>query len=171
MVAPARPMARPLRRSELTAPARRTRPAAPVRPLRLVDDARARAAQKRRRMRAVFILAGLLTVACLFALAVFNAMLVSGQGRIDQLEDQVTAAQAEYSANRLKVAELESPQRVVQAAQRRLGMVPPSDVSYLTPSQAMADDVGPGGRDQQTAAPSGAGSSWAAVKPYLAARP
>ena len=116
-------------------------------------------------MRLIVTVAGLAAAGCLFALAAFNAVLVSGQGRIDRLERQVAEAQAQYSANRLKVAELESPDRIVRVAQERLGMVPPPDVTYLTPSEAVADEVG---RPAEAPATTGESSrSWAAVKPYL----
>lgn len=145
-------------------PARR--PQAPARPrLRVVDDARLVAAHRRRRMRLVVTLAAVGATGCLFLLAAFNAMLVSGQGRLDRLEQQVAEAQSQYSANRLRVAELESPDRIVRVAQDRLGMVPPPDVTYLTPSEAMADEVG---RPQDDPGTTGdGGRSWAAVKPYL----
>ena len=121
-------------------------------------------------MRAVMVLAGVLAAGCLFALAAFNALLVTGQGRIDDLNRRVTEAQAEYSTNRLAVAQLSAPQHVVQVAQQRLGMVPPHGVTYLTPSQAVADEVGPRGTEQPASGDDG-GTQWAAVKPYLADRP
>jgi hypothetical protein len=123
-------------------------------------------------MRLLVVAVGFIVMAALFGLAAFNAMLVSGQDRLDHLEKQVAEAQSEYSANRLKVAQLEAPGHVVQVAQQRLGMVPPPGVTYLTPSQAMADEVGgaPEHTDPKTGK-DGGGTSWAAVKPYLAGRP
>jgi hypothetical protein len=117
------------------------------------------------------VLAAVLAAGCMFALAAFNAVLVTGQGRIDGLDKQVAEAQAQYSASRLRVAELEAPGHVVEVAQRRLGMVPPPHVTYLTPSEAMADEVGPRKGPDQTAPASDGGTSWAAVKPYLGSRP
>ena len=157
-----------------TRPVTRTAPArpAPARPrLRVVNDARVHAAGRQRRVRAVLMLAAVLVAGCMFALAAFNAVLVSGQGRVDALEKQVAEAQAQYSANRLRVAELEAPGHVVAVAQQRLGMVPPPRVTYLTPSETMADEVGPGSGSKQPATSSDNGTSWAAVKPYLGSRP
>lgn len=133
--------------------------------LRVVDDTRLTVAHRRRRTRLVVTLAAAAAAGCLFLLAAFNAMLVSGQGRLDRLELRVAEAQSQYSANRLRVAELESPDRIVRVAQDRLGMVPPPDVTYLTPSEAMANEVG---RPQEASTDTGEGGrSWAAVKPYL----
>jgi len=165
-----RPAPRPrVERAPERAPAKRP-------PLRLVSDARLKAAHRRRRARIIVFLAGVVAAGCLFLLAAFNAMLVTGQGRIDQLQKQVATAQAEYSANRLKVAQLEAPSHVVAVAQQRLGMVPPRDVTYLAPSEAMAAQVqhGTGTATTTSTKSSGktdGGTSWAAVKPYLGGRP
>lgn len=162
------PAAAPVRRRPVPRHERPARPAPPR--LRIVDDARLRAAQRRRRMRLVVAVAAVVTTASLFALAAFNAMLVSGQGRLDQLERSVTEAQSQYSANRLRVAELEAPEHVIEAARDRLGMVPPPEVKYLTPSEPVAEEV----RGTAPATPSpkaDSGTSWAAAKPYLSSRP
>jgi hypothetical protein len=115
-----------------------------------------------------------LAAGILFLVAGFNAMLVTGQSRIDSLQKQVQQAQAQYSASRLQVAELEAPEHIVQAARDKLGMVPPHDVKYLTPSEAMAAQI-EHGQSSATTAPStpkgGGGTSWAATKPYLGATP
>jgi len=123
-------------------------------------------------MRVLMVGVGVVVLAALFGLAAFNAVLVSSQSRLDQLEKDVAEAQSQYSANRLKVAELEAPEHVVEVAQKRLGMVPPPRVTYLTPSQAMADEVGRTPPDSSpTSRGDEGGASWAAVKPYLAGRP
>lgn len=173
IAAPARPRVRtapgPVTRQ--AAPSRRPRPAEPRR-LTLVTDARRREAARRRHMRVLVVAVGFIAMAALFGLAAFNAVLVGGQDRLDRLQKQVAEAQSQYSANRLQVAQLAAPGRVVQVAQQRLGMVPPPGVTYLTPSQAMADEVGgsPERADTKTGE-DGGGTSWAAVKPYLAGRP
>lgn len=171
--APARPRA--VRATAAAAPVRRPRPEAAPQPrprprLRLVDDARLKAAHRRRRTRAILFATGLLATGCLFALAAFNAMLVSGQGRLDSLERRVAEAQSQYSTNRLKVAQLESPDHVVQAAQQRLGMVPPPGITYLSPSEQMAAEAGTTRTTERTA-PDEGDTSWAAAKPYLDGRP
>ena len=164
MVAPvrARPAPRPA-----TRPATRPEP----RRLQLVSDARLRDAARRRRMRLVAVAAGFVVVASLFGLAAGSAMLVSGQDRLDRLQQRVAQAQSQYSTNRLKVAELEAPDHIVKVAQERLGMVPPPGVTYLTPSQALADQVSGAQSRPDTPRRSNGGTSWAAVKPYLAGQP
>jgi hypothetical protein len=118
------------------------------------------------------VAAGVVAIGCLFALAAFNAMLVSGQGRLDGLEQQVAEAQSQYSANRLQVAQLEAPEHVVEVAKKRLGMVPPRGVTYLTPSEAMAAEAGTTATPDRGARTDGDGNtSWAAAKPYLDGRP
>lgn len=163
-------MAAPVRARQ-AAPAQRARPQQPRRQLQLVTDARLRDAARRRRVRMLVVATCVIVVAALFGLAAFNAMLVSGQDRLDGLRQKVTEAQAQYSANRLKVAELEAPGHVVQVAQDRLGMVPPPGVTYLSPSQAMTDEVGGTPAHSEGTGEDDGGTSWAAVKPYLAGRP
>ena len=69
-----------------------------------------------------------LACAGLFAIVGVRVLLAQGQGPVDKLESQVTAAQAENQRLRLDVARLESPSRIVAEAQARLGMVPPAVV-------------------------------------------
>jgi cell division protein FtsL len=140
-------------------------------PLRLVDDARAQAADRRRRARLIAIVGSVVAAGIFFLLAAFNAMLVTGQSRIDELQEQVRQAQAEYSANRLETATLESPEHIVRVATEKLGMVPPSRLNYLTPSEGMAAQVEKGQDPNASAAPSGGDAAWAEAKPYLGATP
>jgi cell division protein FtsB len=151
------------------APERAPRPAARP-PLRLVDDARLRAADRRRRARLVAVVGSILAAGIFFLLAAFNAMLVTGQSRIDDLQKRVQQAQAEYSANRLQVAELEAPGHIADVAKNKLGMVPPSRTTYLTPSRAMAAQV-QHGQDATASASADGGTPWADVKPYLGPTP
>lgn len=159
-------MAAPLRAPGRAAPARRPN-------LRVVDGpTRLTLAQRRRRARLIAVVAAVLAAGLLFLLAAGNAMLVTGQNRIDQLQKEVVAAQARYSENRLAVAQLEAPGHVVDVAQKQLGMVPPPGVTYLSPSEAMAAQVGGGTvAQQQQQSSRDSGTPWAAVKPYLGGRP
>ena len=59
-------------------------------------------------------------------------MLVQGQIRLDELDGQLTVEQARYQELRTEVAAMESPSRVVAAAEA-LGMVAPQDLVYLQP--------------------------------------
>lgn len=106
-----KPIERPSRPSRPSSPfvGARTRPAAPV----LVGT-------------------GMVIVA-LFALAAMHALLIGGQIRLDDSQRAVASETEEIRALRLRVAELESPGRVLDAARERLGMVEPSEVGYLLP--------------------------------------
>lgn len=147
-------------------PARRE----PARPrLRLVDNARLEVAVRRRRARRLLAVAAVLVVVALLALAGVNAVLVSTQVRLDELEQQVVEVQARHQALRLEVATLEAPERVVSAATERLGMVPPETITYVQPAprdvQVPAHEVGPP-PGPTTDEPAGS-TSWGTVKPYL----
>ena len=154
-------------------PADRRRTEPPTRHLRVVSDARVVAARRRRRLRGMLVLTGMVMAGSLFALAAFHAMLASGQADLDRIEQQVSDAQARYESLRLQVAELEAPSRIVREAQERLGMVPPPGVTYLTPSEATTEAVGQAAAADSTMTSEDAGdrAAWATVKPYLTGRP
>ncbi|MEJ7584623.1 MAG: hypothetical protein WKF43_11185 [Acidimicrobiales bacterium] len=79
---------------------------------------------------------GAITVAVIFGTLFLNAgfhtVLVSGQQRLDSLNDRVVEAEKRNQSLRLEVAGLESPGRIVEAAQRD-AMVLPSEVHWLSP--------------------------------------
>lgn len=135
--------------------------------LRVVDDSNLRLAARRKRVRFLGVVAAVVVVASLFGLAAFQAVLVQGQVRVDTLANQMAEEQAHYQQLRREVAELESPQRVVDEAVGRLGMVKPDRVEYLTPPEgatsigdrhpSVSDDTSHGERP------------WASVKPFLGA--
>jgi cell division protein FtsL len=116
--------------------------------------------------------------ATLLAVAVAHTVLVQGQVRLDDLDAELVEQQALYQELRTEVAELESPTRVVQAA-NEMGMVTPDDLTYLQPSAPDAAAVGPTtGDDHEPDAdptagagggggPSDPGHTWADVKPLL----
>lgn len=134
--------------------------------LRVVDDSNLRSAARRKRARLFAVVATAVVVTSLFGLVALHAVLVQGQVKVDTLAKQVAGEQAHYQELRREVAELESPQRVVNEAVGRLGMVQPQEVTYLTSPQgaaaseegsAVESDVSHGERP------------WASVKPYLGA--
>ncbi len=110
----------------------------------------------------------LVVVACLLGLVASHATLAQGQFRLEKLEQKAAEEQAQYERLRLQVAQLESPSRIVAAAQERLGMVPPPGVTYLSPTGASADRPGRGAtaEEQKEAAT----DDWANVKRQLATR-
>lgn len=111
----------------------------PVRrpPLRIVPPPESRARRAaRRRARTTFLVLVALTFGVMLGILGLRVLLAQGQVRIDELEAQVDAAQTQNQRLRLEVASLESPQRIVDEARTRLGMVPPESVTYLAPVAA-----------------------------------
>lgn len=109
-----------------TAPApRRTRPGRHLRPV---------PGPARRGSPAVPVLVGAgIVLVALFGLAVMHALLIGGQVRLDAMQRQVASETEEVRRLRLRVAELESPERVSDVARTRLGMVDPDEIGYLLP--------------------------------------
>jgi len=141
-------------------------------PLRLVGEAELAARARRRRARVMTVLTLALVVAGLFGLVASHVVLTQGQFRLQQLQARADAEQGRYERLRLQVARLESPERIVAAAQERLGMVPPAGVRYLSPVGAVSTPARPApasARRVDAAAPST--SDWSAVKRRLASRP
>jgi hypothetical protein len=126
-------------RSAAVVPAPRTRglPAAeaPTRAeLRLVPP--------RRPTGAVAVVALVLVFGVLLATAALNTLLVSGQRDLDRIEAEIREGEQRNQALRLRVAELESPERIVDAASAA-GMVEPTEVRWITvqPDGASAADT------------------------------
>lgn len=155
--APARrPNPRPIPRDPV--PARRPH-------LRVVGPAE----RVRRRLtpRTGVVLTGV-TFVLLLAVAVCHTLLVQGQIRLDELEASLRVEQARYQELRKEVAEMESPTRIVAAAEA-LGMVTPEDLVYLQPPAPSPDTSGVDGEpvvDEPLAAPQ---STWSTIKPLLEA--
>lgn len=74
-----------------------------------------------------------MVIAALLALAGMHAVLIGGQVRLDAMRSDVAAENEAIRRLELRVAELESPDRVLDAARDRLGMVLPTEVGYLLP--------------------------------------
>lgn len=114
------------------APARAPRPGRHLRPI---------TPPARRRSPAVPVLVGTgIVLSALFALAVMHALLIGGQIRTDDLQRAVASETEEIHRLRLRVAQLESPDRVLEVARDRLGMVPPTEVGYLLPTSIDTGD-------------------------------
>lgn len=84
-----------------------------------------------------------LTVGLAFGVAASQVFVAQNQDRLDKLNARVRVEQERYDKLRFQVAELESPERVVAAAQERLGMIEPDHVNYVAPvaSNAPAPDA------------------------------
>lgn len=90
----------------------------------------------------VIVGAGIVIVA-LFALAAMHALLIGGQLRLDDLRREQASESEEVRRLRLRVAELEAPDRVLEVARDRLGMVDPGEVGYLLPVGVPGGDENP----------------------------
>lgn len=159
-----------LRGAATTIPAAR-RPAEDRPKLRVLTEPELSARGKRRRARLLLGAIGTVIVGGLFGLAVFNVLLAQGQVRLNEIETRAAAEQSQYERLRLEVAQLQSPERVVAAAQERLGMVPPAVVTYLNPvgTSSSAADVPASAGSRLASTP--VTSDWAQVKRHLAAQP
>ncbi|HMC67836.1 MAG TPA: hypothetical protein VKJ07_01670, partial [Mycobacteriales bacterium] len=90
---------------------------------------------RRKRARRLVVLAGAGITAALFGVVAFHVVLTQNQLDIQHLSSEADAASVKQQQLRLQAAQLESPERVVDAAQK-LGMVPPATVRYLSPDGA-----------------------------------
>ncbi|MDP9072231.1 MAG: hypothetical protein M3N68_13310 [Actinomycetota bacterium] len=135
--------------------------------LRLVARPERAAWTRRRKARLITVLVVIAVGVGLFALVASHVVLTQGQFRLDRLQARAAAEQARYERLRLQVAELEAPERVVAAAQERLGMVPPPGVTYLSPTGPV-----PGtSQGRQGLGESAATDDWSRVKRQLSSRP
>jgi len=100
----------------------------------------------------VIVGAGIVIVA-LFALAAMHALLIGGQLRLDDLRREQASESEEVRRLRLRVAELEAPDRVLEVARDRLGMVDPGEVGYLLPVGVPGGEEGPVRVEPATAPP------------------
>ena len=154
----------------LALPAPRPRPAERPNHLRVVAPSdRAR----RRLTPGMAVLVSAAMFAVLLAVAVSHTVLVEGQVHLDDLDSQLVQEQARYQELRTQVAQSESPERIVQAA-NEMGMVTPDDLRYLQPPAPDSSTVGPTtGDDDEPAADPTVGAEpdrpWADVKPLLEA--
>lgn len=126
---------------------------------------------RRRLSPATAVLLTAAVFATLLAVAVAQTVLVQAQVRLDRLDAQLSAEQARYQELRKDAAELESPERIVDAA-RAQGMVIPDDLLYLQPPAADALAAGPTAGDAgELAAEPTVGATpdraWSEVKPML----
>lgn len=74
-----------------------------------------------------------MVIVALLGLAGMHAVLIGGQVRLDAMRGDVDAETEAIRRLELRVAELESPDRVLDVARDRLGMVLPTEVGYLLP--------------------------------------
>ncbi|MGD0943278.1 MAG: hypothetical protein ABR972_03240 [Acidimicrobiales bacterium] len=75
----------------------------------------------------------LLVVGALAVTAAAHTFVASDQQRVDALQAELSQSLGEQQDLQLSRAELESPVRVLNIAERQRGMVAPGSVSYLSP--------------------------------------
>jgi len=154
--------------ADLAAPDAVTAPEEPRPELHVVDDAQRR---RQRRIRFTVMLFGLVTVVSLLVAVAFHVELAESQMQLDRLNRETATAQQRYQELRLQVAELASPERIIDTAKKKLGMVQAENTTYLSvpgfdPKDSAKSD---GGTEDSTA--STLARSWPKVKENLAARP
>jgi len=116
---------------ELSSPHEDSEPDRPK--LDVVDNRRATSSTSRRQAVMLRALGVLFVVGALATTAVAHALLASQQQRVDTLQSQLGQAVVTQQDLQLSRAELESAARVLQVAEKQLGMVVPGSVSYLVP--------------------------------------
>jgi cell division protein FtsL len=151
-----RPSSRPPR------PLDRTRDGSRPTPLQVVEPAA-------RRRSIGLLVAGICAVIFvgLLGLTAVQVTLAQNQQQLDQVNRDVQQARDYYDRLRLAVAKLQSPEYIVPAATKRLGMVPASSPQYLTPTAAVVDQVAAATGETISDAGSGAGAGrpdWGEVK-------
>ena len=126
-----------LNRSQLRGPARTSPRAVPRQPTTTRERADLRVAPRprtaARRRRLLLTVVTTLTVVLAFGVAASQVVVAQNQAKIDNLDQRANAAQIRHDKLRFKVAELESPERIVDAAKNKLGMVEPAHVTYVAP--------------------------------------
>ena len=79
----------------------------------------------------------------LLGAVMLNSKLITGQQELDRLDRDIARSEAAHERLRLRVAELESPEHIVSAAQDR-GMVPAASTVWVIPVVPTGGAVGAG---------------------------
>jgi hypothetical protein len=101
--------------------------------LRVVPPDYLTARARQRRARRLVVLGGVAAAALLFGIVAFHVVLTQSQLNIQHLQTRAQSSALREQQLRLEAARLESPERIVDDA-KRLGMVSPASVRYLTPA-------------------------------------
>lgn len=187
MTATAQPSARVAAQAAHAAPLHSPGAPQPKRPpLRVVEPGERRPRRRgepKARRRLLAVSAVLFAAVLLFGLVAAHVLLTQNQFRLQRVQRQAAEEQARYERLRAQVAELESPGRIVAAAQERLGMVPPNSVKYLTPAGTTGDKPpaaaqpapgkaqAQGDGDEAEQQEEQAVTDWSVVKQRLSSRP
>jgi cell division protein FtsL len=128
---------------------------------------------RRRRAGLAAVVAGVAVFSLMIGIVAFQGTIAKDQLRLDHLQQQTQNAQDRYDRLRAAVARLESPARIVAAAEQ-LGMSPPTSVNYVTPTPdevgqvAASTGTAPGAGDN---APASQQDGWSQVKRIEATTP
>lgn len=87
------------------------------------------------------LVGGGVVILAFFLIAVMHAFMIGGQRNLDAMQREVASETESIATLRLRVAELEAPDRVLSVAEDRLGMVEPTEVGYLPPLGTDVDAV------------------------------
>jgi cell division protein FtsL len=165
----------PLRVRPTAEPPLRVRPAGPDVEERERPPLRVVPRRVRRRRVGVAAAAGVtLVFVLMLGLVAFQAKLAQDQLDLDRIERAAQEAELRYAQLRLRVAQLESPQRVVAEA-KRLGLIrpEPDEIVYLRPPESAAAQAisATGPTDPRQSSGSANAAEWAEVKPLLRGGP
>ncbi|MCC5953585.1 MAG: hypothetical protein JJU45_15950 [Acidimicrobiia bacterium] len=72
-----------------------------------------------------------LLVLTFLGVAVFQALLVQTQSRLDEVDRAIAVEEARAERLHLEMVHLDTPERIVAEATERLGMIAPAEVLYL----------------------------------------
>lgn len=81
--------------------------------------------------RVVLVVAAIGVVLAIAVVMISQTLLVGSQGRLDGVQRKIAAQEEILERQRLALAQMQSPDRVVNAATERLGMVVPDGIVYL----------------------------------------
>jgi hypothetical protein len=79
----------------------------------------------------VLVVAAIGVVLAIAVVMISQTLLVGSQGRLDGVQRKIVAQEEILERQRLTLAQMQSPDRVVNAATERLGMVVPDGIVYL----------------------------------------
>lgn len=101
--------------------------------LRVLNAKQLREQHKIRRARIMIGFSALLFAGALLFVAAGQAVVVSQQLQLDNAQQQLATASSSNTNLQIERASLDSPARILQLAQHKLGMVTPKSVVYLVP--------------------------------------
>jgi cell division protein FtsL len=135
-------------------------------------------ARRRANRRHLLISAAIGAVAMVsMGLVALHVLIAENQFTLDNLQQQANTQQASYERQRLSVAQLESPSRIVSVAEGKLKMQQPGSVTYLpatsTPGEgaSSADPTSGGSISGGTVSAPQGDADWPAIKAHLSGSP